>query len=1280
MSNFAKKVLSVVSGLAVVLTAILPAGVSAAMTSLEAATALGNAGVIVAQSDAADYRLGDTITREELSKVIAKLGNLTVSEGDSVYQDADFADWSEKYAKALNEAGYAASNAYFNPKDATSKVEALKWVMEARDIESGSNDDWRAARVEGAVSAGIATSFSDYDTDVTRGQVFIWSAEALALETADEDEDDFLSGLFDSLDDEETTDDSSSDDSSDTPVVSGNGNLSVSVSPETPVSATIPGAVNGIPVAAFDVTAGAEDVTVTQLTLKRRGLSDKDTITSLAVFADGTRASNEKNDNQENDTEAQLNLTDGGVVVQAGNTVTLTIVADLGAAGDAANDEFYLELLSIVATGEVDAFSNVVSNTMRIGSVDAPTITFTPGSSVSDPKLGETGADIFEFEVEGANDEDVLLKSITFEGSSDAEDDLINFELFFGNELVATTTSMTDDYLTFDLGDGILIQEDKNEDFTVKADVIEGATDDIQFSIDEALDVTAESTKFGFGAAVDITAVDAAGDLGTITIEAGELTIVEIEADFDEIREDKDNVVLGTIKVTNVAGQNLELKEFGVQIEATHSGTTPQIGGNNVTAVTSYFEEVELYSRENTTSYELTTSDTDLDAVFSEDNIDVVLPQGTTTWDIRVDTVDNITNFQNVTFEIGFTTGALSTNGVASTTGAFLVEETDDDEVVSDITPSSITFNTIDGSESGVQVSLVPLSDIDVVRGANEVVALQFEVEAEESSDVVVDQVTAVVSAATTAFSSSNKPNQSIASAMLYVGSVSEANRIDQESGSNIADDGTISFDDFNDIAIAANATETFIITLSVVDAASAVSNGDLSVDLTDIDVEDDENDDIVVLGTNGSSVLNAANAFSSARDITVNGNGQVTTLVLDTANADNEFDKLALAGDSVIIASYDVRADNEEVDVEEVVFTIAGATNLKDSVINATLLLDGVAVETNTNGDITNTTITFENMTDLILPETTSELALQLNTANIGEDFVGQVQTNLTVTDVVLSEAKGAESGKDLATSDIVDFSAVNSASSKTLDIVSAVVTPSVISTLGTDDQTAELRLVVDGGNNTTSNGDAVQAELTTLTFDVSSATTDGTISVFNSNGTQIGATSLASSATAQVDTLTLTGTSGTAAITTSGVTGSPLTATFNTDLTTTASDFVTANSAAYATAGITLTSSGADLIFTAAVAGTPFVSPSVANATGDLAGSVANTTANVAARNGTVTVLVTSDSIGNDNETYRVENTAEAVVRLARDGVTYTINGANATSTKLENTLELGQYADSN
>lgn len=87
----------------------------------------------------------------------------------------------------------------------------------------------------------------------------------------------------------------------------------------------------------------------------------------------------------------------------------------------------------------------------------------------------------------------------------------------------------------------------------------------------------------------------------------------------------------------------------------------------------------------------------------------------------------------------------------------------------------------------------------------------------------------------------------------------------------------------------------------------------------------------------------------------------------------------------------------------------------------------------------------------------------------------------------------------------------------------------------------------------------------------------------------------------------VTLTGTSGTANITIDSV---DYLATFDTSLANTASDFVTAHGADILTAhGLTVTAEGEVLTFTGLTEG--FDSPSIANATGDLAGTVGDLTA---------------------------------------------------------------------
>lgn len=1037
MSKFTKKFMSAVSALAIVFSILAPAaGVNAVYeNSLEAANKLASMGVIVDQSaNPADYRLGDTVTRREIAKVAVKVAATqgvsenTECRGDFADLSAD--DWGCKYAETLLDNSMVAANTNFNPDADITQAEALKMMMNAAGVAKVEDEDdvWANDYVNGAVDAGIVEDFSDYDTAAQRGWIFKIAANALDIVSDDEmsgEEDDLLEELLGGLDDDEeedTTEEGEEGEEGEDTVVSGDDVLTVSLSPETPEGASIPGGVSGLPVAAYDFTAGSEDVTVTSITVKRRGLSDKGTLGGLAAFSEDGRASKAKDDSQENDTEATLTLTNG-FVVKAGETRTLTIVADVnsnGATSAVANDEFAIELMEVVASTTADSEGSLVGDTFRVGSVDAPSLLFDQDGTVSNPTLGEEGVDIFKFEVKGPNGEDAYLKAITFKAdSSNAEDDLINFKLYNEGTEVAATAMMNDKYISFDLGDGLAIAENKTEKFTVTADVVAGAGDVISFYIDKNLDVSAEGTKYGYGASVDITTnlIDQVGTLGTITLQAGELTLVDIDASSDKIRENKDDVELGSIKVTNVAGQNLELQKFGIQFAVTTTsfvddgiggGTadnnTLDVGEVAVTNLDELFENVELYNEDTGASYDLTrlAGGAVLTDVYQDTDLNVILPQGTTNFVLRADTKDNIGDFDLTTLNLSLDASLNVTNTADANTanGQFIVVETDDDKLVTDLTPSSLSWKATKGSESSATVALVPLANLTKVRGAEDVVALQFEVEADESSDLNVDEVKVYVRTA-----AGNATNNEVSQVTLYQGSISEDNLLDRVSGSNLSA-GVATFDGF-DVEVAANDTETFIVTVSIVDGPAAVANTPIDMRLNSVSVEDEDSDDVQATGT--------PSAYS--RTITVTNFGTLA-IAEDANNDDNKDPKTVLAGTSEVVFSADVQATNESVDVEKVVFTVD--TDLTKALTSASLYLDDTLVATNANSDITPTTITFDNMTDLIIPQESKELRLALNTANIGFEEVGLSIAGLNVTIVSLEDAEGVDSGKVVANQSI--------------------------------------------------------------------------------------------------------------------------------------------------------------------------------------------------------------------------------------------------------------------
>ncbi len=897
MSTFAKKVTSAVAALSIVFSIVSPlAGVSAAYTSLDAANKLATLGVIVDQSsNPADYRLGDNLPRKEAVKVMMNLSSVAVVDNcEGKFEDLSSSDWACKYAETALANGMVAANANFDPDRLLSNIEGLKMVFQGRDLSRNDNADWRAGYVDAAVEMGIASAFTDYDSPVTRGQFFIWAANAVDQVTVD-NPNDILCEILGTCDTPTDPTDPTDPTTPTTPVVGDM--LQVSLSPSTPDAATLPQNISGVPVAAFDFTAGNSDVTLNSLVVQRAGLSNATTLTGLAAFTDEGRASKAKDDTQNNNTEATLTLDNGGIVVMAGETVTVTIVADI--AGGAA-DEFAIELIDVTASSTVDMDPNLMANTMKVGGVSAETLTVQTDGTFSDPKIGEAPADLFKFRIKGSNIRDLVLNQITFkgEGSIDEETELENYRLLHNGTEVASVAMANGKYITFVLDGGLVIPEDQTEKFSVQADVVGGAGKTIAFKIDRKLDVRGEDTLYGYGTNVVITAVnDADGsttgtnELGIQTVQAGEITLADIDAANDKIRANKTNVELGSINVTNVSGNNLELQKFGVDVTLSNVGSFA--GG-----LAGTFENFEAVI--NGTSYELlTTAGSANTGTYGDTDLSIALPQGTTTIVLRADTKQGLPG--NMKVDISLT-------NIAS---QFYVVELGDDKQVTDLTPSSLSWKQLEVLTATATASVTPTANATVVRGSKDIVANVFTLKASQASDLTMDEVKAKVTMNSGTVNAAT--SQEVAKVTLYKDAVAAGNVLDQVSGSQLAA-GVATFNGFT-LDIAKNETKTFVVTVDFVDSASAVTNTDYITTITSISLADDDSNDVFI-GSSTSSTL--ASPLQSTSQVAVTNAGSFT-VAYDATNTANDDAKTLLAGTSNVVASYDVEAQNEAVDVETV-------------------------------------------------------------------------------------------------------------------------------------------------------------------------------------------------------------------------------------------------------------------------------------------------------------------------------------------------------------------------
>jgi hypothetical protein len=103
---------------------------------------------------------------------------------------------------------------------------------------------------------------------------------------------------------------------------------------------------------------------------------------------------------------------------------------------------------------------------------------------------------------------------------------------------LATVASMKDKYVTFKFAP-MTIKDGKTERFTIKADIIGGADTNIDFVVENKLDLTATASKVGF-VSTDITGLTSQ----VVAVDAGEVSLLVEEPATTKIREDKKDITL----------------------------------------------------------------------------------------------------------------------------------------------------------------------------------------------------------------------------------------------------------------------------------------------------------------------------------------------------------------------------------------------------------------------------------------------------------------------------------------------------------------------------------------------------------------------------------------------------------------------------------------------------------------------------------------------------------------------------------------------------------------
>jgi len=356
--------------------------------------------------------------------------------------------------------------------------------------------------------------------------------------------------------------------------------LTVALADDTPAAGVLVTGQGLADLAHFTFTNGdADEVKVTQLKVKRGGVSSDSAITYLYLY--NTETGERLTDPVTlSSSYATFNDPTGLFTVPAGESVTVAVK------GDIASGSGQIIQISIESADDVTSDATAVNgefpltgNQMSVASgtlagVDFNSTTEPSGTPSIDP--GETGYTVWKNSV-NVSSRSVYLKYLRLKeiGSIDS-DDLQNFKLYVNGEEVAGPVQMSDDfYVTFDLTSNPVTLETGTRILEVRADVIDGSGKSFSFSLWYTADIVLEDSQYN----VSVIPTKGGGTFtpattGTISIASGSLSIVRAsDSPSGSVVINGSGVTLGKYTFT-AYGERIKVSTLAFKVAIGGSGCT----------------------------------------------------------------------------------------------------------------------------------------------------------------------------------------------------------------------------------------------------------------------------------------------------------------------------------------------------------------------------------------------------------------------------------------------------------------------------------------------------------------------------------------------------------------------------------------------------------------------------------------------------------------------------------------------------------------------------------
>lgn len=910
-----------------------------------------------------------TLLRAEMAK-IAVLAFAGEDEVDEDY-DAGFVDVDEDawYAAYVNTAakldmvgGYTDSNGvstgYFGPGDTVTRAAGVKILVAAaglstdetsnpfEDVASGSwYEEYVLAAYWNSVLDGTTdTTFSPADS-MTRGAAAKVTVNAQNPETRSSDDSDD--------DDDDTTSDAD-----------------LEVETVSLSGGTVPKSATAVEMLGLEFTAGGDDVELSSLVVQRNGVGATSDFSNLYFFHGSERIGSGRSISTDTNlaTFSGLNLT-----VEQGETEMVWIKADFSSSATASNQNY----LSIESADDVESDAADVDGdfplagpSFTVGGATAGTITIEKNSTVSNPTIGETDAEIADFKLTASN-EDMELEQIAlaFKGSI-SQDGATNFQLLQNGEVLATTDDVNnDDLFTFDLDTPFTIEKGDSRTFSVTAEVTSkaDADDTVKVYLDENTDLVAIGQVYGYGAAVTSSSYDNSADDGTdanhSTVQGGKFTVAFNGPSLFEFAPNEKDVNM--LDLTFTAGRDVEVRQLGFSIVATGSGL---VDADDSTA---NFTDIKLINSDTGATLmgpaELSASGSDSDQTVTF----------TDSWYLDAGESINASVTMDIANESTLddtpTTMTVTLDAISTSAG---VKDTGTGEFLSDIVPSgAIAGYAHKAQASSLTLALAssPVSDT-IVKGTSQANLVGFVMSAGDASEITISKFQPTVNFTTADPTGSGTWSVSGSTgSTTYAKEIVETLYLYDEDGNQIGDSeavpnsGKPTFDS-EDIIVPAGESITVYVKGDISTTSSAYFAG-IDIEATsDITAEDEDSNSVTL---SAADVNSATDGDAPSVYMTISTGGSI---VVSSPTSQTNDKIVAANAEGVLVGKMKVKATDEDFKVTKLALfsTLSGSQDSFESLtikyptsLSAPTTLDGDSTVT-----FSGTAVTFNNLNFMVPAE----------------------------------------------------------------------------------------------------------------------------------------------------------------------------------------------------------------------------------------------------------------------------------------------------------------------